>query len=168
MRWKADCCWCRWLAPESLTDGLYTHASDVWMLGVLVWGECSGWLCLWQRARTDWAGFCAEVFSLGQLPWGGRSDVAVIRGLKMGDVMEAPAGCPASVYAVMKSCWVHDWQQRPSGSITEGRLRAIDPSGDADSAVAAAATVSLVGNQFYVGGATLLLQRDGDNSESRL
>ena len=29
---------CRWMAPESFMDGVYSVKSDVWMFGVLMWG----------------------------------------------------------------------------------------------------------------------------------
>ena len=30
----------RWMSPESIIDGVWDVRTDVWMLGVLLWGEC--------------------------------------------------------------------------------------------------------------------------------
>ncbi len=29
----------RWMSPESIIDGVWDVRTDVWMLGVLLWGE---------------------------------------------------------------------------------------------------------------------------------
>ena len=31
---------CRWMSPESIIDGVWDVRTDVWMFGVLLWGEC--------------------------------------------------------------------------------------------------------------------------------
>ena len=30
----------RWMSPESFTEGVFNQKSDVWMLGVCIWGKC--------------------------------------------------------------------------------------------------------------------------------
>jgi serine/threonine protein kinase len=37
---------CRWMAPEAFMDGINNAKSDVWMLGVTMWG-----LCVFSRHR---------------------------------------------------------------------------------------------------------------------
>ncbi|NWT31930.1 ROS1 kinase, partial [Cardinalis cardinalis] len=46
----------RWMAPESLIDGVFTSRSDVWAFGVLVW----------------------ETLTLGQQPYPGFSNTEVL------------------------------------------------------------------------------------------
>ena len=32
----------RWMAPESIMDGIFSEKSDMWMFGVLMWGMKPG------------------------------------------------------------------------------------------------------------------------------
>ncbi|XP_055347343.1 fibroblast growth factor receptor 3-like isoform X2 [Paramacrobiotus metropolitanus] len=86
----------RWMAPESITDKIFSARSDVWSFGVVVW----------------------ELFTLGELPYGNtRMDIAEVvehlTALRHGSRLERPAICPTPVYALMQECWHLDPGQRP-------------------------------------------------------
>ncbi|KAG8551544.1 hypothetical protein GDO81_004155 [Engystomops pustulosus] len=66
----------RWMAPESLIDGIFTTRSDVWSFGVLLW----------------------EMFSLGQQPYQGYSNIEVLHYVRSGERMDSPDNCPDDMY----------------------------------------------------------------------
>ncbi|XP_029482234.1 receptor-type tyrosine-protein kinase FLT3 isoform X1 [Oncorhynchus nerka] len=82
----------KWMAPESIFQGMYTMQSDVWAYGILLW----------------------EVFSLGVTPYPGiKVDnnfyVMIERGFKM----EQPYYASESVYSIMCKCWALEPRDRP-------------------------------------------------------
>ena len=82
----------RWMPPEALLYGKFTLKSDVWSYGILMW----------------------EVYSYGRQPHGGASNYEVIDRIKAGQLLECPARCPASIFHIMKSCWLQSPAKRPS------------------------------------------------------
>ncbi|XP_036611703.1 proto-oncogene tyrosine-protein kinase ROS-like [Trichosurus vulpecula] len=62
----------RWMAPESLIDGVFTNQSDVWSFGVLMW----------------------EVMTLGQQPYPARTNPEVLHFVRSGGRLERPCNCP--------------------------------------------------------------------------
>ncbi|CAI9545863.1 unnamed protein product [Staurois parvus] len=62
----------RWMALESLVDGIFTNRSDVWSFGVLLW----------------------ELFTLGQQPYQGYSNMEVLHYVRSGRRMDSPDNCP--------------------------------------------------------------------------
>ncbi len=81
----------RWMPPEALLYGKFTVKSDVWSFGVLMW----------------------EIYCFGRQPYGGISNHEVIDRVKEGRVLDCPDLCPASVYDIMKACWVRVPSKRP-------------------------------------------------------
>ncbi|OXU31361.1 hypothetical protein TSAR_014934 [Trichomalopsis sarcophagae] len=73
----------RWMAPESLVDGVFTSQSDVWAFGVLMW----------------------EITSLGQQPYQARTNLEVLHHVRAGGRLPKPLNCPARLHQLMLSCW---------------------------------------------------------------
>lgn len=82
----------RWMAPESLKDGVFTSNSDVWSYGVVLW----------------------EMATLASQPYQGLSNDQVLRYVIDGGVMERPENCPDKLYTLMRFCWQHKPSARPS------------------------------------------------------
>ncbi|XP_018419020.1 PREDICTED: proto-oncogene tyrosine-protein kinase ROS [Nanorana parkeri] len=84
----------RWMAPESLIDGIFTNRSDVWSFGVLLW----------------------ELFTLGQQPYQGYSNMEVLHYVRSGRRMDPPDNCPDDIWDLILKCWMQDPVKRPSFS----------------------------------------------------
>lgn len=84
----------KWYAPESISCGVFSHASDVWSYGVTLW----------------------EMYSYGQQPYGDMSGAEVTELVAQGSRLSQPSRCPDDVYALMIRCWVTEADQRPSFS----------------------------------------------------
>ncbi|XP_056616213.1 fibroblast growth factor receptor 3 isoform X2 [Triplophysa dalaica] len=82
----------KWMAPEALFDRIYTHQSDVWSYGVLLW----------------------EIFTLGGSPYPGIPVEELFKLLKEGHRMDKPANCTHELYMIMRECWHAVPSQRPT------------------------------------------------------
>ncbi|XP_017056999.1 insulin-like receptor [Drosophila ficusphila] len=82
----------RWMPPESLKDGVYSSASDVFSFGVVLW----------------------EMATLAAQPYQGLSNDQVLRFVIDGGVMEKPENCPDVLHKLMQRCWQHRPSARPS------------------------------------------------------
>ncbi|XP_078079463.1 fibroblast growth factor receptor 2-like isoform X2 [Mustelus asterias] len=82
----------KWMAPEALFDRVYTHQSDVWSFGVLMW----------------------EIFTLGGSPYPGIPVEELFKLLKEGHRMDKPANCTNDLYMMMRDCWHAIPSQRPT------------------------------------------------------
>ncbi|XP_032137739.1 fibroblast growth factor receptor 2 isoform X10 [Sapajus apella] len=82
----------KWMAPEALFDRVYTHQSDVWSFGVLMW----------------------EIFTLGGSPYPGIPVEELFKLLKEGHRMDKPANCTNELYMMMRDCWHAAPSQRPT------------------------------------------------------
>ena len=65
----------RWMAPESLVDGVFTSQTDVWSFGVLLW----------------------EILTLGQQPYPARTNLQVLHFVRNGGRLDRPPDCPDSL-----------------------------------------------------------------------
>uniref|UniRef100_A0A672ZKY5 receptor protein-tyrosine kinase n=1 Tax=Sphaeramia orbicularis TaxID=375764 RepID=A0A672ZKY5_9TELE len=85
----------KWMAPESIFQGMYTMKSDVWAYGILLW----------------------EIFSLGVTPYPGmKVDHTFYSLIERGFKMECPYYANESVYGMMCKCWALEPSDRPSFS----------------------------------------------------
>uniref|UniRef100_A0A1X7TDK3 SRCR domain-containing protein n=2 Tax=Amphimedon queenslandica TaxID=400682 RepID=A0A1X7TDK3_AMPQE len=83
----------KWMAIESIHDGLFSEKSDVWSYGVLCW----------------------EVFNLGRVPYPGLDPVGVVELLDAGGRLQNPnnEACSQKIYSLMMSCWSESPDDRP-------------------------------------------------------
>jgi len=90
----------KWMAIEALVDRVYTHKSDVWSFGVLLW----------------------ELFTLGGSPYPGLPANEVYQYLMEGQRMDIPVNCPDEMYEIMCNCWQHSPDDRASFADLVARL----------------------------------------------
>ncbi|CAJ0945375.1 unnamed protein product, partial [Mesorhabditis belari] len=84
----------KWMAPEAIEKAEYSHKSDVWSYGVLLY----------------------EVFSYGTVPYPTISSEAVLEFIKKGNRLEVPQETPEWMEELMGSCWSLLPNDRPSAS----------------------------------------------------
>ncbi|VDK23384.1 unnamed protein product [Taenia asiatica] len=82
----------KWTAPESIRTRIFTHKSDVWSFGVMLW----------------------ELYSYGRLPYPRLMTSQVLAHLEAGERMEAPQDCPKEIYSLMLETWASEPRDRPS------------------------------------------------------
>jgi len=82
----------KWMAVESLEQGIYTSQSDVWSFGVLLW----------------------EIETGGCAPYAGMVVSELLAKLKAGSRLEKPRYCSDWLYTVMLRCWNADPKKRPT------------------------------------------------------
>ncbi|XP_071055369.1 proto-oncogene tyrosine-protein kinase ROS isoform X1 [Onthophagus taurus] len=82
----------RWMAPESLVDGVFTSQSDVWSFGVLLW----------------------EIMTLGQQPYPARNNLEVLHYVRRGGRLGKPTDCPEKLHDLMLLCWSFEPEGRPT------------------------------------------------------
>ncbi|XP_055134777.2 leukocyte tyrosine kinase receptor isoform X5 [Symphalangus syndactylus] len=91
----------KWMPPEAFLEGIFTSKTDSWSFGVLLW----------------------EIFSLGYMPYPGRTNQEVLDFVVGGGRMDPPRGCPGPVYRIMTQCWQHKPELRPSFASILERLQ---------------------------------------------
>ncbi|KAL7042350.1 hypothetical protein ACKWTF_001105 [Chironomus riparius] len=84
----------RWMSPESIDGGMFSHASDVWSFGV----------------------FLYEVVTLGGFPYQGLNNNQVFELVKSGESIKIPAQSKPPLKALMSSCFNIDPKKRPGAS----------------------------------------------------
>lgn len=88
-----DHCRLRWMAPESLSEGVFSTASDIWSYGILQW----------------------EMFNPHKLyPYPTFQNDEVMEKVIGGFLMPVPRNVPQMVIHIMKACWKTDPHLRPS------------------------------------------------------
>jgi serine/threonine protein kinase/heme exporter protein D len=95
----------RWMALESLRKAHFSHKSDVFAFGVLLW----------------------EILSMGQTPWGAFGISDFVAALQNGDRLQFPAAVkhdPTAqvIYGIALRCWSNDPRKRPLFSSLDGEL----------------------------------------------
>nr|CDS22209.1 c src tyrosine kinase [Echinococcus granulosus] len=85
----------KWTAPESIRTRIFTHKSDVWSFGVMLW----------------------ELYSFGRLPYPRLMTSQVLAHLEAGERMEAPQDCPKGVYSLMTETFSRGFSKSPCSSM---------------------------------------------------
>lgn len=81
----------RWMAPESLSLGKFTPASDIWSYGVLLF----------------------EIITFGSFPFQGMTNTQVLDYLKIGKTLVVPTGIKPELEDLLKECWNLSCVKRP-------------------------------------------------------
>ncbi|CAO1443093.1 unnamed protein product [Diamesa tonsa] len=81
----------KWYAPESFNYGTFSHASDVWSFGILIW----------------------EMYSLGKVPYGDMPGSEASKLVEKGFRLQKPDLCSDATYEIMTSCWNISCRLRP-------------------------------------------------------
>ncbi|XP_061654340.1 insulin receptor a [Phyllopteryx taeniolatus] len=82
----------RWMAPESLKDGVFTAHSDCWSFGVVLW----------------------EISTLAEQPYQGLSNEQVLKFVMDGGYLDRPDNCTDRLHELMQMCWQYNPKMRPS------------------------------------------------------
>ncbi|CAL8369908.1 unnamed protein product [Boreogadus saida] len=82
----------RWMAPESLKDGVFTANSDCWSFGVVLW----------------------EVSTLAEQPYQGLSNEQVLKFVMDGGFLDRPDNCADRLHNLMQMCWQYNPKMRPA------------------------------------------------------
>ncbi|XP_036124848.1 non-receptor tyrosine-protein kinase TNK1 isoform X2 [Molossus molossus] len=91
-----------WCAPESLRQGAFSSASDVWMFGVTLW----------------------EMFSGGKEPWACVPPYLILQLLEKDQArLPRPPLCSRALYTLALRCWALHPADRPSFSYLEGLIQ---------------------------------------------
>ncbi|EFA02156.1 tyrosine-protein kinase Btk isoform X1 [Tribolium castaneum] len=90
----------KWAPPEVLNYTRFSSKSDVWAYGVLMW----------------------EVFTCGKMPYGRLKNSEVVERVQKGLILEKPKACYKEVYDIMRKCWSHLPENRPSFRVLKEQL----------------------------------------------
>uniref|UniRef100_A0A8C2CPV1 Tyrosine-protein kinase receptor n=1 Tax=Cyprinus carpio TaxID=7962 RepID=A0A8C2CPV1_CYPCA len=82
----------RWMAPESLKDGVFTAHSDCWSFGVVLW----------------------EISTLAEQPYQGLSNEQVLKFVMDGGYLDRPENCQERMHNLMQMCWQYNPKMRPT------------------------------------------------------
>ncbi|XP_064535104.1 uncharacterized protein LOC135426060 [Drosophila montana] len=82
----------RWMPPETLSLGIFTHASDIWSFGVVLF----------------------EVISFGSYPYQDLTNNQVLDFVKAGNTLQIPSGVKPQLEGLLKACWSQDASKRPT------------------------------------------------------
>lgn len=82
----------KWYAPECINFGTFSHASDVWSFGIVLW----------------------EMYNYGKQPYEGKTGAETVGYIEAGHRLAQPEGTTNDVYDVMLGCWDYKPEERPN------------------------------------------------------
>lgn len=92
-----------WCPPESLSRRQFSHQSDVWAFGVLLW----------------------ELYTYGEEPWAGYRAADVLRMTESGERLKQPERASKELFDLMSMCWQLQPENRPKFSLLRQLLKEI-------------------------------------------
>jgi serine/threonine protein kinase len=95
----------RWMAPESLSQGVFSFASDVWSFGVLLY----------------------EIITVAGFPYQGLSNFEVVEKVPKGLTISLPRLCPEQFSTLVRRCWCFNSELRPSIDDVLSTMERTDP-----------------------------------------
>jgi len=98
------------MAPESIRDKLYSHSSDCFSLGILMW----------------------ECFSFGEPPFAALTNLEAVLAVGTGRRMARPLACPKGGYTLMKQMWVLEPHDRPRFAAVVEALQGMRGEGEGE------------------------------------
>uniref|UniRef100_A0AC34QPK4 Protein kinase domain-containing protein n=1 Tax=Panagrolaimus sp. JU765 TaxID=591449 RepID=A0AC34QPK4_9BILA len=93
----------RWLPPECLSSGKFTHQSDVWSFGMVLF----------------------EIFSYGGVPFGDLSNSEVLTAVVSGMKPTLPSSFPEPINNLISQCWRNNPEERITAQEALNRLQII-------------------------------------------
>ena len=93
----------RWMAPECLSDGKFTAASDMWSFSVCAW----------------------EIFSGGVIPYSTLTNSEIYTELMQGTRLGQPFYMPVAMYEICHDCWIIKADDRPDHDEVQNSLAAV-------------------------------------------
>jgi tyrosine-protein kinase Tec len=63
-----------------------------------------------------------EVFTCGKMPYGRLKNTEVVERVQKGMILEKPKACDKEVYDIMRKCWSHLPENRPSFRVLKEQL----------------------------------------------
>ncbi|XP_033332193.1 insulin receptor isoform X1 [Megalopta genalis] len=90
----------RWMAPENLSDGMFTSDSDVWSFGVVLY----------------------EILTLAEMPYQGFSNEEVLSHVLHKGTLNIPRNCPENIHKIMEKCFKWRPSDRPTFMEIVGEL----------------------------------------------
>lgn len=93
----------RWMAPENLSDGVFTSDSDVWSFGVVLY----------------------EIVTLAELPYQGFSNDDVLNYVLRKGTLGIPGYCPDNLKKIIEKCFKWKPSERPTFMEIVGELESL-------------------------------------------
>lgn len=88
----------RWMAPETVAQGVYTPFTDMWSFGILIW----------------------EVTTFGRTPYGALTAQEIVKDISSGRRLQPPMTCSQPTAELMVFCW----HEVPTQRCSFGDIRA--------------------------------------------
>ena len=109
----------RWMAPEALQYHIFSHETDVWAFGILMWEILTlGTFKMFFFQINNI--FLIFFINKGCTPYPTLSGREVVRNIPNGTRPELPPNCRPEIYDLMTRTWRKDSRQRPT--FTEIRI----------------------------------------------